>query len=228
MKAASRKKIRVVIADDHPFVRDGVKGLINSQPDMTVVGEAADGLQVLARAKILKPDIVVMDLSMPQIRGTQATEQLKCSAPGVKVIILTFHDDELVLRELVLAGASGFVLKRSSGEELVRAVRTVSEGGVFYDPALAQISLARMLDKTAPSSPASTFKLSPREENVLRLIAFGQTTKEVAAELGVSIKSVETYKTRLCRKLKLRSRAEIVRFALRQGWLREDDPAPRV
>ena len=216
------QKIRVLLVDDHQFVRTGVKVLINAQPDMTVVGEAADGRQALAQAKALQPQIVVMDLSMPQMRGLQATEQIKQCAPDTQVVILTFQEDEAVLQQLVVAGAAGFVLKRSPSEELLRAIRTVAAGGVCYDPPLAEKNLLRQLGRFMPTGLPRNFQLSPQEEKVLRLIAWGKSNKEVASELEVSVKSVETYKARLTQKLRLRSRTDIVRFALRQGWLQED------
>ena len=224
MSARAKKlsKIRILLADDHQFVRAGVKVLINAQPDMTVVGEAADGRQAVAQAKALQPQVVVLDLSMPKLRGLQATEQIKQAAPATQVVILTFQEDEAVLQQLVAAGATGFVLKRSPSEELLRAIRAVAAGGVCYDLALAEKNLLRQLGRFMPTGLPRNFQLSPQEEKVLRLIAWGKSNKEVASELEISVKSVETYKARLTQKLRLRSRTDIVRFALRQGWLQED------
>lgn len=203
-------------------MREGLKALIEAQPDLEVVGEAQDGQQVLDLAGPLRPQVVVMDLSMPRLNGLQATEQLKRRSPRLKVLALTVHDDESYLQQLVAAGASGYVLKRSASDALVHAIRTVAAGGVWFDPALAERNLVSQLARFQAPGRGRTAKPSPREEAVLRLTAWGHTNKEIAAELGVSMKSVETYKTRLCQKLGLRNRTEIVRYALRQGWLKEE------
>ena len=216
------RKTRILLADDHPIVRDGLRLLISAQPDLEVVGEAENGRQVLALAKTLCPDIVVMDLSMPQLSGLEATTLLKRSAPDLKVLVLTVHDDESYLQQLVEAGASGYVLKRSAGNELVGALRTVAAGGVFFDRILAERNLVNQLGGFRAVGRGRVGRPSPREEKVLRLVAWGYTHKEIAGQLGVSMKSVETYRTRLCQKLGLRSRTEIVRYALRQGWLKEE------
>ena len=191
---------------------------------MRVVGEAADGREALAQARALQPDVVIMDLSMPEANGLQATEQLKAEFPQIKIIVLTAHDDESYLRQLCAAGVSGYVLKRSATEELVKAVETVARGGVYFDATLAGKALARQWDQSPLHRKLRAAPLSDREKEVLTLLAWGYSNKEIAARLALSIKTVETYKVRIAEKLGLRSRTEMVRYALREGWLNESPP----
>jgi len=182
------------------------------------VGEAATGKEALMRARETRPDIVVMDLSMPELNGLQATEQLIAEAPGTKVIALTAHEDECYLSQLCKAGASGFVLKRSAGDELLHAIGEVAKGGFYFEPSLAGKALARQRSAGAARALDSA-TLSDREKEVLIRIAWGYSNKEIAAQLGLSVKTVETYKVRVGEKLRLRSRTEMVQYAVRQGWL---------
>lgn len=220
------KKLRILLADDHKIVRDGLSLLINSQPDMRVVGEAANGKEVLLKARELKPDVVVMDLSMPELNGLQATQRLKAERPESKVVALTAHEDESYLTQLCKAGAAGYVLKRSAGDELVQAIATVAKGGVHFDATLASRALARQNPASPAGEPGRAGELSDREKEVLIRLAWGYSNKEIAAELDLSVKTVETYKARVGEKVGLRSRAEMVRFALRQGWLNESSTSP--
>ena len=214
-------KLRIFLADDHAIVREGLKALVNAQPDMEVIGEAADGRTAWEKAKDCQPDIVIMDLSMPQLNGAQATERLKQACPQVKVLALTVHEDKGYVHQLLQAGASGYVLKLAAAEELVHAIRIVAAGGVYLDPTVARTIVANYMHKPALGAAVQRSQLSERETEVLCRIAKGYTNKEIAAHLDLSVKTVETYKTRLLKKLDLRSRAEIVRYALRQGWLHE-------
>lgn len=217
-------KLNILLADDHKVVREGLRLLINGQPDMHVVGEAGNGKEVLLKARELKPDVVVMDLSMPELNGLRATELLKVEHPEVKVVALTVHEDESYLRQLGLAGAAGYVLKRSAGTELIRAIRTVAEGGLYYDATLAtRVLSSQLAESTARGKPHAS-ELSDREKEVLILIAWGYSNKEMAAKLQLSIKTVETYKVRIGEKLHLRSRTQMVQYALRQGWLDDGHP----
>ncbi len=213
-----RAKLRILLADDHKLLRDGLRLLIDSQAEMRVVGEAANGREALEQARRLKPDIVVMDLSMPQLNGLQATACLKQELPGLKVIALTAHEDESYLSQLCKAGADGYVLKRSAGEDLIQALTTVGKGGVYFDADLAGKALARQRGPVAGRQP-TTAELSEREREVLMRIASGFSNKEIAAGLGLSVKTIETYKVRVGEKLGLRSRAEMVQYALQKGWL---------
>jgi DNA-binding NarL/FixJ family response regulator len=214
-------KLRIFLADDHAVVREGLKALVNAQPDMEVIGEAADGRTAWEQAKACQPDIVVMDLSMPQLNGAQATERLKQACPQVKVLALTVHEDKGYVHQLLQAGASGYVLKLAATEELIHAIRIVAAGGVYLDPSVARTIVANYMHKPSLGEAVQRSQLSERETEVLCLIAKGYTNKEIAAQLDLSVKTVETYKTRLLKKLDLRSRADIVRYALRQGWLDE-------
>jgi two-component system response regulator NreC len=214
-------KLRIFLADDHAIVRDGLKALVNAQPDMEVVGEANNGRDALHQAQQLQPDVVVMDVSMPEMNGARATERLKQACPEMKVLALTMHENKVYLRQLLQAGASGYVLKRAASEELIRAIRTVATGKVFLDSALAGKVVDSFMLRQSPEDPMRFNDLSDRETEVLRLIAWGHSNKEIAAQLDISVKTVETYKARLMEKLDLRSRADIVRYALHQGWLQD-------
>ena len=215
-------KLRVFLADDHMIVREGLKALIDAQPDLQVVGEADSGRAAWQRAAELRPDVVVMDVSMPEMNGAEATERLRRDCPQVKVLALTVFEDSGYLRKMLEAGASGYVLKRAATEELVRAVRTVAAGGSYLDPTLAGNVIGGYFNQDSAGGKTSGVELSERESQVLRLIAWGYSNKEIGWKLGISVKTVDTYKLRLMEKLGLRSRTDIVRYALHRGWLNED------
>jgi len=212
--------LRILIADDHATVRQGLKLLIDSQPDMGVVGEAADGNGVLQQAEALKPDIIVVDISMPGMNGLIATRTLKRAQPHVSIVVLTRHDDDTYLDELLRAGASGYVLKQSAPMEFLQAIRAVAAGGIYLDPAMtsrvADGLLARHVVEVA-SQPRAT--LTERESEVLRLIAIGHSNKEIATQLTISVKTVEVHKANAMRKLGLTGRVDIIRYGVLQGWL---------
>jgi two-component system response regulator NreC len=215
------KKIRVLLADDHKIIRDGLRLLINAQPDLRVVGEAGNGSEALRQARELKPDVVVMDLSMPELNGLQATERLKAEWPAIKVVALTVHEDKSYLHQLCKVGASGYVLKLSAGDKLIQAIHTVTRGGLFFDAALAGGAPGGQLNPPPIGTEPPTAALSEREKEVLIQLAWGYSNKEIAARLRLSVKTVETYKVRIAEKLGLRSRNEIVQYAMRQGWMNE-------
>jgi DNA-binding NarL/FixJ family response regulator len=221
------KRIRVLLADDHKVVRDGLHLLIDGQRDMRVVGEAGDGKEALQKARELEPDVVVMDLSMPELNGLQVTERLKAERSQVKILALTVHEDASYLLQLCKAGAVGYVLKRSAGEDLIHAIRSVASGGLHFDPALASKALAGRVGDAPGKAGPPTGDLSEREKEVLILLAWGYSNKEIAGDLRLSIKTVETYRVRIGEKLGLRSRTEMVQYALRQGWLSESYPFVR-
>lgn len=214
--------LRVVLADDHEVVRAGLRALVNGSPGMTVVGEASDGAEAVALARELRPDVLVMDLSMPGMDGAAATERIRRECPEVKVIALTAHEDRAHLTRLLQAGAAGYALKRGAADELVRAVRTVAAGASYVDPTLAGSLLRKAAHPFGADVGADADPLSEREEEVLRRMAWGQENREIATDLGISTKTVETYRARIAGKLGLRSRPEMVRYALRRGWLSED------
>jgi DNA-binding NarL/FixJ family response regulator len=214
-------KLRILLADDHAVVREGLKSLINAQPDMEVVGEASNGLEVAEQVRDCYPNLVIMDISMPELNGAQATAQLMRDCPDIKVLALSVHEDASYLRQLLEAGAVGYVLKRSAADMLIQALRMVAAGGVYLDPLIASKVVGSLVGKTTVLGAPATAELSEREADVIRLIAQGYSNKEIAAQLGLSIKTVETYKSRAMEKLGLDSRVAIVRYALQRGWLQQ-------
>ena len=212
-------KLRIFLADDHVMVRTGLKTLIDAEKDMEVVGEASDGTTAVKKATELRPDVAVMDISLPQLSGTQATQQLKRTCPEMHVLALTVHEDKSYLREVLEAGASGYVLKRAAAEDLIRAIRLVAGGSVYLDPHMAGNIVGTLIRKRSPRQLVQGNQLSDRETEVLRLIAKGYSNKEIAGQLNLSVKTIETYKTRSMDKVGLRSRTDIVRYAYHQGWL---------
>ena len=218
-------KLRVFLVDDHAILCDGLKMLINAQPDMEVVGQAKSGRDAVRQAKTLPMDVVVMDISMPDLGGAEATEQIKREQSQVRILALTRHANLGYLRRLLRAGASGYILKKSAAEELINAIRTVSSGGAYVDADLASEFFETLTSRPVASESVAMNDLTEREEGVLRLVAWGMSNKEIASHLNISVKTVEYHKSRSAEKLGLRSRAEIMRYALSQGWLQEfDDP----
>ncbi|RAI35748.1 response regulator [Rhodoplanes serenus] len=215
------KKLRVLLADDHPVVLAGVKALLLGDPAIEVVGEARDGRAAVRLARALAPDIAVLDLSMPGLAGIDVARLLRRDCPDCKVVALTVHEDGAYLRQLFEVGGVGYVLKRSVGEDLLRAVHAVAEGGSYLDPAL-RARAAGPADPAAPpaegGSALSEPELSDREIKVLCLTAAGYSNKTIAGRLGIATKTVETYKTRALGKLGFHSRVEIVRYVLGKGW----------
>lgn len=209
-------RLRILLADDHGIVREGLKTLIRDQPDMIVAGEAGDGATAIKLATELKPDVVVLDISMPQTTGADAARKIKRSNPKTKVVALTVHEDKSYLEQLLSAGASGYVLKRSAPSELINALRIVAKGGTYLDPHVTGAVVESFVWKQQPRTGK---ELSEREGAVAMLTAQGYTNKEIASQLGISVKTVETHKTRSMEKLQLRSRAELVRYAFDRGWL---------
>ncbi|HZG50619.1 MAG TPA: response regulator transcription factor [Pyrinomonadaceae bacterium] len=214
-------KLRIFLADDHAIIREGLKSLIEAQPDMIVVGETDNGRGAWREAKALHPDVVVMDISMPELNGAKATELLKRDCPETKVLALTVHNDQGYLHQLLKAGASGYVLKRAAPHELIRAIRVVAAGETYLDPTIVSDVVGSYVRKQSTREGQPQGELSEREAEVLRLIALGYSNKEIATRLDISVRTVETYKARLMEKLNFHSRAEIVRYALLQGWLEE-------
>lgn len=209
-------KLRVFLADDHPIVRDGLRALVEAQPDMEIVGEAADGRSISAEAARARPDVVLMDLSMPGVGGLEATAEVRRANPGVRVLVLTAQEDAAYLQQALAAGAAGYVLKRTAAADLVHAIRRVVAGETYLDPGVAGQVVTRLMQEAAAPPPGA---LSDREAEVLRLVALGHLNKQIAAQLDLSIKTVETYKARAMEKLDLKSRVEVVRYAVRVGWI---------
>ena len=217
------RRLRILVAEDHETVRQGLKMIVNAQEDMEIVGEAGDGRTAVAETIKLKPDILLMDISMPQLNGLQATKKLKECCPEVKILTLTRHKDGGYLQQLLRAGASGYVLKQSPPEELIHAIRAIGSGGKYLDPAVLERVMGAFASRdSAVATPDSLANLSDREAEVLRLIAWGHSNKEIAAQLELSVKTVEVHKANAMRKLGMRGRIDIVRYALLQGWLKDE------
>ena len=212
-------RLRILLADDHVTVRQGLKMLIDSQDDMTVVSEASDGTAAVEQARTLRPDVVVMDISMPGMNGLVATRTLKQIQPDSVIVILTRHGDDAYLQELLRAGADGYVLKQSAASELLQAIRATAVRGQYLDSALTARVTAGFLAKSGRKAQVTGVSLSERESEVLRLIAAGYSNKEIAAQLELSVKTVEVHKANAARKLGLKGRIDIVKYALLQGWL---------
>jgi DNA-binding NarL/FixJ family response regulator len=207
--------IRVLLAEDHETVREGLRMLVDGQNDMEVVAEAGDGKAAVDQARTLKPDVVVMDLTMPGMNGLAAAKALKSSLPSAAVVALTRHGDHAFVQELLAAGAVGYVLKQSSSVTLLNAIRAAASGGRYVDPALRELEVER--DRRRASTPPIT----DRERDVLRRMAVGHSNKEIAAAMNISVKTVEVHKANAMRKLNLSGRADVVRYAALNGWFQE-------
>jgi two-component system response regulator NreC len=204
--------IRVLLADDHTILRQGVRLLLESQPDIEVVGEAATGEEAVRLAVELQPDVAVVDVTMPDGNGIAATHRIRAQAPAVRVLVLTMHDRPDYAEELLTAGAVGYVLKSSAPDQLVRAVRSVAQGALVFAPDHANPLLTQTAER-----PGSLRRLTAREEEVLRLAAQGLHNDAIAEELGVSVKTVETHRSHIMEKLGLHDRVDLVRYAVRHG-----------
>jgi two-component system response regulator NreC len=219
-------KIRLLVVDDHPVVRAGLRTLLGAQPDMEVVGEAADGTTALDRAAQLKPDVVVMDITMEGMSGLAATRELKERMPETKVLVLTMHENEEYLRQMLEAGATGYVLKQAVDTELAVAIRAVHRGEMFLYSSFTRVLLGDLGQGEEAEEDRSYELLSPREQEVLRLVALGYTNQQIADDLFLSVKTVETYRARVMDKLDLKSRSSLVRYALRHGLLDDEIGSP--
>ena len=211
--------LRVFLADDHPIVLAGIKALVTADGALEVVGEAADGRTALRLATELKPDILILDISMPGLNGVKVAELLRTACPKCRILALTVHEDRGYLRQLLELGIAGYMLKRSAAEDLVHAIRAVAKGGLYLDPAVAEKAMGRTpVRADRPDSPEAV-DLSDREIEVLRLTASGHSNKSMATELRIGVKTIETYKARAMEKLVFQTRVELVRYAVSKGWL---------
>jgi two-component system response regulator NreC len=216
------KKLSILLVEDHIMVREGIKLLINSQPDMKIVGEAKNGEEVIGLVKELTPDVVVMDISMPKVNGLEATKKIKKICPEAKILTLTRHKDDGYLQQLIQAGVSGYVLKQSTPSELIRAIHHIAEDKSYIDPALTRKVFGGYVGKNIPLRGEGKAELTARESEVLRLIARGYSNKEIANHFKLSVKTIESHKANSMRKLNMDSRVDIIRYAILQGWLEED------
>lgn len=211
--------IQVFLVDDHMVVREGLKTLITAQPDMAVVGEAADGESALEQIQDCRPDVVIMDISMPELNGVQTTERLRQLCPEVKVLVLSVHDDTSYLRQMLAVGAAGYILKHTAADALIQAIRMVAAGGLYLEPSLAEHVVGRYVRRPAAATELLGAELSEREREVVQRVVQGYSNKEIATQLSLSVKTVETYRARALEKLGLTSRSALVRYALEHGWL---------
>jgi len=210
--------LRLLLVDDHPVLRAGLKAMLLAEPDLQVIAEADNGATAVDLALELIPDLILMDVTLPVLNGAEATRRIKLARPTLSVIGLSVHEEVSFARMLLDAGASGYALKRSACDELVRAVRIVAAGGTYIDPSLAG-HLVRAVTRGRPAPGAATASLSERETEVVKLLAEGLTMKEMAHQLSLSPRTLETYRARALEKLGLKTRAELVRFAIKCGWL---------
>jgi DNA-binding NarL/FixJ family response regulator len=211
---------RIILADDHPIVLSGLRNLITAQSDFELVGDASSGMAALRLVREARPDVAVVDISMPELNGILLARRLSDEMPGVRVMVLTLHEDRAYLKQALDAGVRGYVLKRSAAENLIHAIRAVMVGGLYVDPAIANRVFDAVPQRGARQPGNINIPdLTERETEVLKLVALGFTSKEIARRLDVGVKSVETYKARGTEKLGLKSRAELVRYAAAQGWL---------
>lgn len=211
---------RIILADDHPIVLSGLRNLITAQSDFELVGDASSGMAALRLVRETRPDVAVVDISMPELNGILLARRLSDEMPGVRVMVLTLHEDRAYLKQALDAGVRGYVLKRSAAENLIHAIRAVMVGGLYVDPAIANRVFDAVPQRGARQPGNINIPdLTERETEVLNLVALGFTSKEIARRLDVGVKSVETYKARGTEKLGLKSRAELVRYAAAQGWL---------
>jgi DNA-binding NarL/FixJ family response regulator len=216
-------RIRVILADDHETVRQGLRLLIDGQPDMMVVADAGDGRRAVEQVRTLapRPDVAVLDVSMPEMNGLMTTRAMLEVLPTLAVVVLTRYSDDAYVQALLAAGASGYVLKQSEPAELLRAIRSAASGDRYLDSALTARVAGAFMTKHTRQIASTPVSITAREAEVLRLIALGHSNKEIAARLDISVKTVEVHKANAMRKLSLRGRIDIVRYAQLQGWLQD-------
>jgi DNA-binding NarL/FixJ family response regulator len=213
----STKRLRILVADDHELVRRGIRGVLRTRRGWTVVGEAMNGLEAVEKANRLKPDVAILDISMPNLGGLQATRQIRESVPTTQVVVLTMHESDQMVRRVLDAGALGYVLKSDLATQLVRAVKSVSGGKLFLTPRVSDIVLRSFLTTGNQSEPTEHSEAQPtlREVEIISFLAQGKANKEIAAELGISIRTAETHRARIMLKLGLHSLAELIHYAIR-------------
>jgi RNA polymerase sigma factor (sigma-70 family) len=221
MEELNMPEIRVLIVDDHAILRDGIRSLLEIQPEIRVVGEAANGREALEKARLLLPDVVLMDVAMPEMNGLEATRQIKALNPQIQILILTQHDDREYVEPLLQAGASGYVLKRSGGREVITAIRQVYESGAYLEPSIARQVIEGFTQKEAKAEDPLE-KLTPRERQVFQLLVSGKSNKEIARELRISAKTISVHRSNLMAKLNVHNSIELVHFAAQHRLLEAD------
>lgn len=216
-------KIKILLAEDHRTVREGLKMIVNAEEDMVVIGEADNGREAIELAQELMPDVVLMDVSMPELNGLIATAKLKRTLPDIKILTVTRHTDDAYLQELLRAGVNGYVLKQSPASELLRAIRIIAMGGSFLDSEITGKVFASYTEKGSKlRGETRGEKLTTRESELLRYIALGYSNREISEKLDISVKTVEAHKANALKKLEITTRREIMSYAILQGWLHED------
>ncbi len=211
--------IRIVIADDHRILRQGLRSLIETEADMEVVAEANNGIEALDAVEAAQPDVLILDIAMPKMSGIVLLQRLYSLRTSVRVLVLSAYADASYLRQVLATGATGFVVKRSASEELLKAIRTIVAGGTYLDPSVAGQVAAGFAERNRSHVARDLGELTDREREVLQEVARGYSNKEIAGRLDISVKTVETHKTNFQDKLGMYSRAEVVRYAIQQGWL---------
>jgi DNA-binding NarL/FixJ family response regulator len=215
--------IRVLIADDHAIVREGVRALLTLSDDITVVGEAANGREAIDLARKLRPDVILMDIAMPGLGGLEATIEIRKENPEARILVLTQYEDREYIRRFLKAGVSGYVLKKAAGSDLTSAIRAVHRGGLVLDPEVAREAMREQAGAAAPGVAADPYEsLTDREKQVLKLVAEGHSNKDVAELLDISVKTAMSHREHIMQKLDLHSRTELIRFAIQQGVIRVD------
>ena len=210
------EKIRILLADDHTILRSGIRSLLEDEPGLSVIGEAEDGRTAVAMACKLKPDVAIMDIAMPLLNGLEATRQIKMQCPGVKVLILSMHDNEEYIRQVLEAGAMGYILKDAAARELISAIQSVYRGEAVLSPAVTRLVIEDYLRWGGARPQDEIDGLSPREREVLQLIAEGYTNKQIAEILSISIKTVQAHRNNLMQKLDLHDRGELIKYAIQK------------
>lgn len=214
-------KIRVLIADDHAILREGIRALLNLSEDIEVVGEAADGREAVEQCRRLDPDVILMDIAMPGLGGLEATLEIKKENPRTKILVLTQYEDREYIRRFLKAGVAGYVLKKAAGSELTAAIRAAHRGGLVLDPEVAREAMEEYAVGAESEGAADPYEtLTDREKQVLKLVAEGRSNKEVAEILGISVKTAMSHRERVMEKLHLHNRTDLVKFALRKGVIR--------
>ena len=212
-------KARILLVEDHIVVRQGLKALLSGESDIEVVGEADNGREALQRVSDLQPDLVLMDISMPGLNGIEATRQICQNHPGVEVVILSMHSNEEYVFQVLRAGASGYVLKQSDSSEVLTAIRAALAGGSFLSPPISRAVIDDYIHRAEARGRSDTLDLlTPREREVLQLLAEGLSNQEIADQLSISVKTVETHRGNMMKKLSVESKTELVKYALRKGW----------
>ena len=210
------EQIRILLADDHTILRDGIRALLEDEPNMILVGEAEDGRSAVKLACELRPDVVIMDIAMPLLNGLEATRQIKRELPGTEVLILSMHDNEEYIRQVLAAGAMGYILKDAAARELINAIKTVQRGEAVLSTAITRLVIEDYLRWGDVQPADNSSNLTPREREVLQLIAEGYTNKQIAEILNLSIKTIQTHRANLMNKLDLHDRGELIKYAIQK------------